>query len=412
MFFRRSQKSMLGARPGHWQRQGSKPPILILILLLVVCFLLVLDLTLFLPDVGQRQAASTYTATLTPVTQGQTAAQAAFMPIVTPSGTAIADVSPTPDPKMERIALLWQELDRSWAKADWPTAIAILEQVRALSPSYDDLEEKLFAAHFNYGVYLVSQNLMERAVIEFTAALEVSPDDINAQGERRFALLYIQGSRRYDAHDWEGAIRSFQEIFEDNPDYKDTRQLLYASHYNAGRQLEQAGDLAQARSHYIQALQIDPKGSEAQAGLARITAALKPPTPTPVPPPTSQKRIEVNLSTFRAIAWEGNRQVYNFLIAHGEPGRATAPGNYRILDKIPMAYASTWGLKMPYWMGIYWAGNLENGFHALPINRYGQKMWAGYLGRRVTYGCIVLGDEDARKLYEWAEVGIPVYIHY
>lgn len=412
MFLGRSRQSIFGTRPGHWQRQGGNLPVLILILLLMVCFILVLDLILFLPSVGQGQTASTYTVTLTPVLQRQAGVPVTFTPMTTPLGTAVADASPTPDPNMERIALLWQELDQAWAKADWPTAIAILEQVRALDPSYDDLEEKLFAAHFNYGVYLVSRNLMERAVIEFTAALEASPDDINAQGERRFALLYIQGSRRYDAHDWEGAIRSFQTIFEEDPDYKDVRQLLYASYYNAGRQLEQAGNLAQARTYYNQALQVNPRGSEAQAGLARITAALKPPTPTPMPPVAEQKRIEVNLSTFRAIAWEGNRQVYNFLIAHGEPGRATVPGNYRILDKIPMAYASTWGLKMPYWMGIYWAGNLENGFHALPINRYGQKMWAGYLGRRVTYGCIVLGDDDARKLYEWAEVGIPVHIHY
>jgi len=345
------------------------------------------------------------------VLQGQAPTEPVAPPTaVPPPGTITVAVSSSFT--TERILPLWQELDQAWAKTDWPTVIAILEQVRAIDPSYDDLEEKLFAAHFNYGVYLINRDLMERAVIEFTAALEISPDDINAQGERRFALLYIQGSRRYDVHDWEGAIQSFQSIFEDNPDYKNVRQLLYASYYNAGRQLEQAGNLTQARARYNQALQVNPKGAEAQAGLARVTAALAPPTPTPVPPAASQKRIEVNLSTFRAIAWEGNRQVYNFLIAHGEPGRATAPGNYRILDKIPMAYASTWGLKMPYWMGIYWAGNLENGFHALPINRYGQKMWAGYLGRRVTYGCIVLGDEDARKLYEWAEVGIPVYIHY
>ena len=110
----------------------------------------------------------------------------------------------------------------------------------------------------------------------------------------------------------------------------------------------------------------------------------------------------MNLSTFRAIAWEGNRQVYNFLVGTGEPGRPTAPGNFKILDKIPTAYASTWGLSMPYWMGIYWAGSLENGFHGLPVNRYGQKMWGGYLGTRISYGCIILNDADAHTLFNWA----------
>jgi hypothetical protein len=86
------------------------------------------------------------------------------------------------------------------------------------------------------------------------------------------------------------------------------------------------------------------------------------------------------------------------------------PGSYQVLDKIPMAYASTWNLKMPYWLGIYWAGTLENGIHALPILPSGQKLWDGYLGQRVSYGCIILSTEAAKTIYDWAEVGTPVII--
>ncbi|MDO9066562.1 MAG: L,D-transpeptidase, partial [Chloroflexota bacterium] len=165
-------------------------------------------------------------------------------------------------------------------------------------------------------------------------------------------------------------------------------------------------------NRYAQALAVNPQGGEAGVALARVNYRINPPTPTPTPAPVAAKRIEVNLSTFRAIAWEGNRQVYNFLVGTGEPGRLTAPGNFKILDKIPMAYASTWGLQMPYWMGIYWAGSLENGFHGLPVNRYGQKMWGGYVGTRITYGCVLLKDENARALFNWAPIGTPVWIHY
>jgi tetratricopeptide (TPR) repeat protein len=303
-------------------------------------------------------------------------------------------------------------VDPAWAKADWPVVISLLEKVRGIDASFNELDDKLFAAHFNYGVQLVRQEQMDAAVEQFSAALEIFPEDIHAQGERRFALLYVQGSRRYDAQDWEGAITSFRPIFDINPEYKRTRQLLYASYYNDGWFLEKSGDLWGAKAHYATALQVNPQGSEAQVALARVTARLTPPTPTPTPIVVIQKRIEVNLSTFRATAWQSGRQVYNFLVGTGEPGRLTYPGNFSILDKIPMAYASTWGLKMPYWMGIYWAGSLENGFHGLPINRYGQKMWGGYLGTRISYGCIILADEDARKLYEWAQIGTPVWIHY
>ena len=96
----------------------------------------------------------------------------------------------------------------------------------------------------------------------------------------------------------------------------------------------------------------------------------------------------------------------------GGYGSPTVPGNYHVLDKIPNAYASTWNLQMPYWLGIYYAGTLENGIHALPILSNGQRLWEGYLGQRVSYGCVILSTEAARTLYHWAEIGTPVIIHY
>jgi hypothetical protein len=65
---------------------------------------------------------------------------------------------------------------------------------------------------------------------------------------------------------------------------------------------------------------------------------------------------------------------------------------------------------MPHWLGIYWAGSLENGIHALPILSNGQRLWAGYLGTPVSFGCVILGVEEARMLYGWAVVGMPVVI--
>ena len=122
------------------------------------------------------------------------------------------------------------------------------------------------------------------------------------------------------------------------------------------------------------------------------------------------KRIVVDLSEQHLYAYQGEAPVYSFVASTGMPGAQTSTGTFRVLDKIPNAYASTWGLQMPHWLGIYWAGSLENGIHALPILSNGQRLWAGYLGTPVSYGCVVLGTEEARMLYEWAEVGTPVVI--
>ncbi|MDX1523581.1 MAG: L,D-transpeptidase, partial [Anaerolineae bacterium] len=73
--------------------------------------------------------------------------------------------------------------------------------------------------------------------------------------------------------------------------------------------------------------------------------------------------------------------------------------------------ASTWNLDMPFWLGIYWAGPLQNGIHSLPTVRHtGQTLWDGYLGQRVSYGCVILGEDDASTLYNWADVGTKVII--
>jgi lipoprotein-anchoring transpeptidase ErfK/SrfK len=39
-------------------------------------------------------------------------------------------------------------------------------------------------------------------------------------------------------------------------------------------------------------------------------------------------------------------------------------------------------------------------------------MWGGLLGQRASYGCVILSTEAAQLIYDWAEIGTPVDIHY
>jgi LysM repeat protein len=140
------------------------------------------------------------------------------------------------------------------------------------------------------------------------------------------------------------------------------------------------------------------------------------PKPNPVPAPSapaSGKSILVSISKQRMFTYEGGQLVNTYLVSTGERGRPTAIGNWRVQTKMPEAFASTWQLRMPWWMGIYNAGPLENGIHALPINKYGQTMWAGLLGKvPASYGCVVLSTTDAAALYKWAPMGTPVIVRY
>jgi LysM repeat protein len=135
---------------------------------------------------------------------------------------------------------------------------------------------------------------------------------------------------------------------------------------------------------------------------------------SPVAPPNAGagKRILVDLSEQHLYAYEGERLVFSFVASTGAPGLGTRPGHYNVQNKIPNAYGGTWNIWMPNWLGIYWAGSLQNGIHALPILPDGSRLWAGYLGTPVSYGCVILGVQEAQQLYDWAEVGIPVDIQY
>jgi len=122
------------------------------------------------------------------------------------------------------------------------------------------------------------------------------------------------------------------------------------------------------------------------------------------------KRIVVSISRQHLWAYDGDREVYSFIASTGLATSPTKTGTFRVLDRIPNAYASQWNLQMPYWMGIYYVGRIENGIHALPILASGQRLWSGYLGRPVSFGCIVLDTQAAAKLYGWADVGTTVVI--
>jgi LysM repeat protein len=127
---------------------------------------------------------------------------------------------------------------------------------------------------------------------------------------------------------------------------------------------------------------------------------------------TTGNLILVDKSEQRMYVYEGGVLKWAWVTSTGERGRETAIGRFSVLNKIPNAYASTWNLQMPYWLGIYWAGPLQNGIHALPILANGATLWEGYLGTPVSYGCVILSTSNARTLYEWAAVGTPVHIQW
>jgi lipoprotein-anchoring transpeptidase ErfK/SrfK len=135
------------------------------------------------------------------------------------------------------------------------------------------------------------------------------------------------------------------------------------------------------------------------------------PEPLIAPSYSGGKYILVDISEQHMYVYEGDALIYSFVASTGIEN-STRVGTFAVQSKIPNAYASTWDLWMPNWLGIYWSHGLENGIHALPILSNGATLWEGFLGRPVSYGCVVLGTYEAQVLYDWVEMGTPVEIQW
>ncbi len=121
------------------------------------------------------------------------------------------------------------------------------------------------------------------------------------------------------------------------------------------------------------------------------------------------KEIVIDISEQHMWAYEDKQLVFSFVVSTGT-GNSTRIGTFKVLDKIPNAYSSRFNIWMPYWLGIYWSGTLENGIHGLPLLWNGVELWGSLLGKPATYGCIEARTTEIKQLYNWAEIGTPVII--
>ncbi|NLX43607.1 MAG: L,D-transpeptidase, partial [Chloroflexi bacterium] len=217
---------------------------------------------------------------------------------------------------------------------------------------------------------------------------------------RRDIESYRAAVEAYLEQDWPKAVELLGAVYERTPNFRDTRSMLGQAHCQLAEQLIGADELDAALNEAQVCEEILQGTDEASALVQRVKDEIRPP-----------RRIEATLSEFLVRVYEDNVVVKTFPMCHGRPSHATAPGRYKVQTKTEYAYATTWDMGLPYWLGIYWAGGTENGFHALPILSNGSTLWAGALGTQCSFGCLVLNTPDAIWLYNWASLGTVVFIN-
>jgi tetratricopeptide (TPR) repeat protein len=234
-----------------------------------------------------------------------------------------ATAQPTPGVTVvpENLAQMEEMLGTAWESQDWGLAISLIEQILALEPDYDDMTEKLYSAHVNYGGQLLNEGDPDGATAQFNSALEIKPDGVEATAGLQRAATWVPTPtpiatptstpartmtveeqlaeslhEPWAAKDWETAIGIIEQILAVNPNYDDMVEKLYAAHVNYGQQLVAENKLEEAKLEFTRALAVKPDGVEAIWELEALAAGEAPaPSATSTPTPLSQPQYIIHV---------------------------------------------------------------------------------------------------------------------
>ena len=126
--------------------------------------------------------------------------------------------------------------------------------------------------------------------------------------------------------------------------------------------------------------------------------------------------VDINLSSFYLIAYDGKTPVYAAILIVGKEGYSTPTGEFTIQRRVAdeTMDAATVGVPKSspnyyYLPHVLWTQYFTGQGHALHTNYWSQPWQYGTTG---SHGCINLQEPDAHFLWSFLMAGSPVSIHY
>jgi lipoprotein-anchoring transpeptidase ErfK/SrfK len=147
------------------------------------------------------------------------------------------------------------------------------------------------------------------------------------------------------------------------------------------------------------------------------------PTITPTPKPTkrpntsptfiksvlpsgvypNERWFDINLSTQRMHAYDGNKLIKTFVVSTGLPGSPTVTGRFRVYVKYTATLMAGPGYYLP---NVPWTMYFYNGYGI-----HGT-YWHNNFGTPMSHGCINMRNSDAEWSFHFAGIGTLINIHY
>ena len=111
--------------------------------------------------------------------------------------------------------------------------------------------------------------------------------------------------------------------------------------------------------------------------------------------------LQIDLSSQRLIAWEGNIPVYAVIVSTGKAATPTVTGVFAIQTKHRFARMRGADYDVPNvpWTMYYYRGYAIHGAY-----------WHNNFGTPVSHGCVNVAVDHAEWFFNWAEIGTPVVV--
>lgn len=113
--------------------------------------------------------------------------------------------------------------------------------------------------------------------------------------------------------------------------------------------------------------------------------------------------IQIDLTEQKLMAWEGNKVVYAVSVSTGKEGHLTPPGTFAVQTKyeVTRMQGDTYDVPdVPFTM-YYYGGYAIHGAY-----------WHNNFGTPMSHGCTNVAVNHAEWLFNWADVGTPIVVHY
>lgn len=116
---------------------------------------------------------------------------------------------------------------------------------------------------------------------------------------------------------------------------------------------------------------------------------------------SNQRWLQVDLSSQRLYAWEGNTPVYAVIVSTGKPSTPTVRGVFAIqsMHRTARMRGADYDVPNVPWTMYFHRGYAIHGAY-----------WHHNFGTPVSHGCVNVAVDHAEWFFNWSSIGTPVVV--